>query len=182
MAIKSQPPARPVNIGLKVARLEASKASASSSLPGDMLQDLTEAFAFYDNDEAGIVSIEHFNNILHNFGFHKSTKKDKDVEIQKAANPEDFSTCTGVDFPFIRYLVARKWNQGQGNLDEASDCFKLFNKRNHDSITAAEVKSTLMEYLEFNVTDNDINEFMDQADNSGSGHIDFKAFSSLYNS
>ena len=143
---------------------------------------MTEAFSFYDRAEEGIISIDHFNNILHNFGFHKSSKKDKDAEVQKAANPEDFSTCTGVDFPFVRYLVARKWNQQQGALDEASDCFKLFNKRNHDTITAAEVKSTLMEYLEFNVTDNDINEFMDQCDNSGSGQIDFKSFSGLYNS
>ena len=161
MAIKAQAVARPINIGLKVARLESSKASLASNLPGDMLQDLTEAFQFYDRDDQGIISIEHFNNILHNFGFHKASKKDKDAEIQKAANPEDFSTCTGADLSFVRYLVARKWNQQQGALDEASDCFKIFNKRNHDTITSAEVKSTLMEYLEFNVTDNDINEFMD---------------------
>ena len=61
-------------------------------------------------------------------------KKSTDAELLKA-NP-DFPRCTGVDFNFVKYVIAQRWNRGGGAQDEAIECFKLFNKRNHDTITA----------------------------------------------
>ena len=45
-------------------------------MPGDMLHDLQEAFAYYDKDGAGVISIQLFKNILHNFGFSKQGKRE----------------------------------------------------------------------------------------------------------
>ena len=56
--------------GVNCARAENSKPYAQS-LPGDVLYDLAESFNFYDKENSGYISIAHFRNILHNFGFHK---------------------------------------------------------------------------------------------------------------
>ena len=53
------------------------------NLPGDMLNDLTEAFAFYDKDNSGYISIAHFRNILHNFGFHRLSKREIDDDMRR---------------------------------------------------------------------------------------------------
>ena len=117
-----------------------------------MIADLTDAFDFYEkNLGLGVIAIDHFINILKNFGFHKMDKKSTDLELQKASS--DFPRCTGVDFNFVKYVVSKRWNAGNGQQEEAVECFKLFNKRNHETITQSEVKATLMDYLEFNVPD-----------------------------
>ena len=47
-------------------------------LSSEIIADLTDAFKYYDKDDTGIISTTHFRNILHNFGFHKMTKKEID--------------------------------------------------------------------------------------------------------
>ena len=130
----TKPPVKSVDITRNVAKVDASRA-ASSVLPGDMITDLTDAFDFYEKQQGvGVVSIDHFINILKNFGFHKMDKKSTDQELMKANS--EFHKCTGVDFNFCKYVVSRRWNAGNGMQEEAVECFKLFNKRNHDTITA----------------------------------------------
>ena len=53
-----------------------------------MLADLQDAFAFYEvkneNDSPmGYITMSHFRNILHNFGFHRLSKKEIDEELRK---------------------------------------------------------------------------------------------------
>ena len=155
MTTLAQPKKAAVNLMANVARIEQARVNAAI-LPGDMLSDLNDAFYFYEKNQGlGVISVEHFFNILHNFGFHKANKKEKDLAIAKAYSG-DFSKVTGVDFSFVRYVVAQRWNKENGAQEEALECFKLFNKRNHETITANEVKSTLVDFLEFNVTEQDI--------------------------
>ncbi len=52
-------------------------------LPGEILSDLQDAFKHYDKEETGQISITHFRNILHNFGFHKMSKKEIDDELKR---------------------------------------------------------------------------------------------------
>ena len=59
----------------------------SVPLPGDIIADLQDAFAFYDKDDVGYIQMTHFRNILHNFGFHSMSKKEIDDEL-KRADPE----------------------------------------------------------------------------------------------
>lgn len=54
-----------------------------SALPGDLLSDLQEAFNFYDREETGLISMPHFRNILHNFGFHRLGKREIDADLIK---------------------------------------------------------------------------------------------------
>ena len=79
----------------------------NGNMPGDMLNDLTEAFTFYDKDNSGYISIAHFRNILHNFGFHRLSKREIDDEMRR--QDVDFLKRNCADFAFCKHVVAYRW-------------------------------------------------------------------------
>ena len=68
---------------MQLARIDSAKIN-QYSLPGDVLADLSDAFNFYDKQGDGYISMTHFRNILHNFGFHRLSKKEIDEELKRA--------------------------------------------------------------------------------------------------
>ena len=157
--------------------LIANSKIAQYPLPGEILSDLQDAFKFYDKDDTGYITITHFRNILHNFGFNKMSKKEIDDELRK--NEFDPNKRTQVDFDTVKLAVAYRWIKG-GKDEEAKECFKLFDKRDKGYVTSNDLKSVLPNYLEFPVTDAEIQELISECDPSGSGNIREKEFIKLY--
>ncbi len=164
------------NIGQNSTRIDPSKLS-QVPLPGDLLADLQDAFSFYDKEESGYITMAHFRNILHNFGFHRMTKKEIDDEL-KRADPQ-FLNRASVDFDTVKFVIGYRWNRG-GKDEESREAFRLFDKRERNYITTNELKSVLSNYLEFPVSEQDINDFMLETDPNGTGQVAFKDFSKLY--
>ena len=78
------------------------------------MSDLKDAFDFYEQTYGqGVISIDHFQNILKNNGFYRMDKKSIDHELNKLY--PDFPKCTAVDFSFTKYVVAAHWNRGGGS-------------------------------------------------------------------
>ena len=96
------------------ARVDASKL-AQYPLPSDIIADLQDAFNFYDKEETGYISMSHFRNILHNFGFHKMAKRDIDEDL-KRADAQILSKQT-VDFDIVKFVVGYRWNKGGKDLE-----------------------------------------------------------------
>ena len=71
------------------ARVDASKL-AQYPLPGDIIADLQDAFNFYDKEETGYISMSHFRNILHNFGFRSPAAMKILLQTQSHASVEVF--------------------------------------------------------------------------------------------
>jgi Ca2+-binding EF-hand superfamily protein len=80
----------------------------------------------------------------------------------------------------VRLSIAYRWNKG-GKEEEARECFRLFDKREKNYITANDLKSVLPHYLEFPVTDAEISELISECDPASSGSIAFREFAKLYN-
>ena len=131
-----------------------------------MDKDLTEAFAFYDKEETGYISIAHLSNILHNFGFCKMTKRDRDDELRRF--DIDFVRRNCANLEWCRAVISYKWNKS-GAQEEARDAFRLFDKRERDVITFKEIKDVLGSIMDIPVTDHDIEEFMQECDPNGNG-------------
>ena len=161
-----------------LARLDPGK-SNQHPLPGDILADLQDAFKFYDKENNDCITNVHFRNILHNFGFHRSSKKEIDEELKRT--DAEILKRTHVDFDFIKYVVGYRWNK-TGKEDEARECFKLFDKRDRSYINAGDLKAVLSNYLEFPVSENDIQDFINECGGNadGSGNIQFREFAKLY--
>ena len=138
---------------------------------------MQDAFTYYDKEDTGFISITHFRNILHNFGFNKMSKKEIDDDLRK--NDIDPNKRTQVDFESVRTAVAARWHKAARD-EEARECFKLFDKRDKGYITMNDLKSVLPNYLEFPVTDSELQELIGECDPNGTGNIREKEFMKLY--
>ena len=152
----------------------------NSPLPSDILADLADAFSFYDKEGNQCISLNHFYNILQNFGFHSRSKKETDEELTK--HDSDFRKKNAVDYAFLEYSVQFRWSKMLGDKEEARDCFKLFDKNDKESINAGQLKQVLSNYLEFPVSDNDIKDFVSECGGQpdGTGQVNLFGFSKLY--
>ena len=91
-----------------------------------------------------------FRNILQNFGFHNMNVREIELELQKT-EPQVLS-YNYFDFSYCKQVVAYRWVKGTkepGREEEARQCFKLFDKRDRNVITASDIKTVLGSYLEF---------------------------------
>ena len=163
-------------MAMATTKIDPSKAS-QFPLPGDVIADLQDAFAFYDKEEMGLISMAHFRNILHNFGFHRMTKKEIDDDLRRA--DPDFLKKSMVDFDTVKFVIGYRWVKG-GKEDESRECFHLFDKRERNYINANEIKAVVSNYLEFPVTEQDIQDFMTECDPQGTGQVNFREFMKLY--
>ena len=146
-------------------------------LPSDTLADLQDAFNYYDKEELGYVTMPQFKNILQNFGFHNKQLKDQQEELRRT--DADILRRTGVDEAACRAFVGYRWNKG-GKNEEASECYKLFDKKDRGSINAGDLKGILNNYLDFPVTQQDIEDFIQMCGDDGHGNVKYKEFESFY--
>ena len=125
--------------------------------------------------------MNHFKNILHNFGFHRLSKKEVDEELKRADNQFHTKNYSFVTFNFVKSVVAyRLMHKTKGIDDEAQDCWNLFDKRGKNYITGADLKQVLSSYLEFPVSENDIQDFIEICDGGMDGTIKMQKFFELY--
>ncbi len=88
-----------------LARVDPGRLSSlNTQLPVDILSDLSDSFQLFDKDQQGVIGIQQFKNILHNFGFSRLSLKEYNDDL-KRLDP-DFAKRTGVDFEFLRNTVA----------------------------------------------------------------------------
>ncbi len=148
-------------------------------VPGDVIADLTDAFAFYDKENSGLITMVHFRNILQNFGFHNLSKKEIDDEL-KRADPE-FLKKKFVDYDTVKLVIGYRYQKG-GKDEEARECFHLFDKRDKNFINAQEIKYVLSNQLEFPISDQDVVDFMEVVDPNNNGNVNFRDFMKIYTS
>ena len=84
----------------------------------------------------------------------------------------------------MKYVITYHWNKSlrseSGKDEEAKECFRLFDKRDRQVITAQDIKPVLATYLPFPHTDQDVLDLISECDKDGSGHITFADFKALY--
>ena len=142
-----------------------------------MLLDLTEAFNFYDKESTSLISIAHFRNILYNFGFHRLSKREIDVELSKC-DPE-FTKRNCVDLAFCKYVVAYRWITRNGREEEAKECWRVFDKKDRSVVSFKDIKEIIGEYIP-NLSDEDLKDFMREIDPQNQGNISAKDFTKFY--
>ena len=154
--------------------------SSIPPLSAEIMSDLTDAFNYYDKTNSGFITQHQFKSILHNFGFHKITKKDMDEELRR--HEIDLSKSLTFDFETTKNVIGWRLTKGGGKDEEAKEWYRLFDKREKRYINNNDIKTQVGKYLEFPVTDNEILELIDFADQSGMGQINLRDFAKFYNS
>ena len=166
---------------LNIAQLRDDIKPIPNQLPIEILNDLEECFNHYDEERNGWIPDHLFKNILQNFGFHKMGPRDIETELSKS-DPK-IADRNAMDLKFCKHVVNWHWYKGlkeAGKDAEAQECFNLFDKKGKNTISIADIKPVLQDFLPFPPTDQDVQEFMNECDKNGTGQITLNDFKQIY--
>ena len=108
----------------------------------------------------------------------------RDIEEELKKSDPEIIKRNAVDFPFVKHVITYHWNKGirseTGKDEEAKECFRLFDKRDRQFITAQDIKPVLAQHLPFPPSDQDVIDFIAECDKVGSGTVQFSDFKALY--
>jgi Ca2+-binding EF-hand superfamily protein len=97
--------------------------------------------------------------------------KEIEDEISSVHQDKDsFSLSEVID------LITKKWFFGRGREEEALDMFALFDRKEKGLVGLNEIKNVFNQYLDINISDNDILEFIEEADIDKDGYLNQQEF------
>ena len=70
-------------------------------------------------------------------------------------------------------LIGDHWSNGGGKQKEFNEIFAIFDKKNRNAIGALDIRHVFDQYLDIQISDDDINEFVQELDTSGEGLIGY---------
>ena len=105
-----------------------------------MESDLTDAFRYYDKEGMDYVSMPHFKNILHNFGFQNKQAKEQQEELRK--NDPEIVKRQGVCLPETKFFVGYRWNKA-GKEDEARRVIASYHPPERAEAEVEEIRSSI---------------------------------------
>lgn len=73
-------------------------------------------------------------------------------------------------------MITRQWFDGKGREAEAEEMFTLFDRKERGLVGLAEIKHVFNQYLDINITDSDIMEFVEEADLDKDGYMNKEEF------
>ncbi|KAK0086378.1 hypothetical protein PV325_003310 [Microctonus aethiopoides] len=145
-------------IGLK------KKAAKKQELTEDQKADVKEAFDLFDTNGTGVISTNELKVAFRALGFEP--KKD---ELKKIISDIDPDKTGIISFEEFLNLMTTKMRE-KDSKEEVLKAFRLFDDDDTGKITFKNLKRVAKELGE-NMTDEELQEMIDEADNDGDGEI-----------
>jgi len=120
----------------------------SSRLPavvvrGRQMDDLKDAFNFFDQGKTGSVSLGQLKSMMQIFGMGGCTRREVDAYLG-----ESFDTSAKTLFTFndVLKVVSAKWTSG-GRENEFKQLYRIFDRKDKGFASPSEVRSALTGHL-----------------------------------
>ncbi|CAD8058975.1 unnamed protein product [Paramecium primaurelia] len=149
---KQQPQQNPKN------NTKSSKQQVIQKLPDDMESEIRDCFNFYDPQRSGYINRQNLRSILGNFAFINKTVKDIEEEIHDVVDEQRDS----FSLKDVINLIQRRWFENKGRDEEIDEIYELFVKKDR-KIGLSEIKNVFAQYLDIQISDSDILEFIQDA-------------------
>lgn len=140
------------------------KASSKFELTDEQKQDVKEAFDLFDPDGNGQIATKEIKVAMRALGFEP--KKEEMKKLISEVDPDGVGTLS---FDEFLDLMTIKMSE-RDSKDEVLRAFKLFDDDNTGKISFRNLKRVAKELSE-NLTDEEIQEMIDEADRDGDGEI-----------
>ncbi|OSX80716.1 hypothetical protein BU14_0033s0060 [Porphyra umbilicalis] len=141
----------------------------SLDLTEETIKEFREAFALFDKDGDGSITASELGVVMKGMGQNPT-----DTELQQMINEVDADGNGKIDFAEFVTLMARKMNNTDKD-SEIFEAFKVFDKDGSGKIDATELRNIMMSLGE-NLSDEEVNQMIKEADLNGDGEIDFDEF------
>ncbi|XP_069131579.1 calmodulin-2-like [Argopecten irradians] len=142
------------------------------SLTQEKKDDFREAFALFDKDGNGHISTNELMAVMQSLGQNPTTDEVKEMiaEVDKNGNGT-------VEFEEFCKMMIRK-EEEQDPEEALREAFKVFDKDGNGFISAKELQYT-MKNLGNELTEEEVDEMIQEADVNNDGKIDYKEFSKI---
>ena len=139
------------------------------NLSDDKVNEFKEAFDIFDKDKDGFITTKELGDIMKNLGQSPS-----EAELQDMINEVDIDGNGTIDFQEFLGLMARKMRDTDSE-EELVEAFKVFDRDGNGLISPNELQH-VMTSLGENVTADEVEEMIKEADLDGDGHINYEEF------
>merc|ERR1712183_240382 len=137
--------------------------------PEEKIAQFKEAFALFDADGNGAITTEELGTVLRSLG-----QDPTEAELKDMIGEVDEDKSGKIEFPEFLVMMARK-AKAVDTSEELAEAFKIFDKDGSGFIDAKELKN-VMEGLGEDLTDEEIDEMVKEADLNGDGKISYDEF------
>ena len=138
----------------------------------DKMKEYKEAFEMFDRDKDNLIAAKELKSILKSLG-HECH------EMEIAAMIEDVDTDMDKMINFDEFLMIMNKRSTEIDIEEElMEAFKVFDKDGNGRLEANELKHIMLTLGE-RLSDEEIEEMINEADSKGQGYIDYKDFVKL---
>jgi len=142
---------------------------ADLGLTEDQVEEFKEAFALFDKDGDGSISVDELGIVMRSLGRDMTRE-----ELLSVIAEVDEDGSGEIEFPeFIRLIAAKMKNVD--SVEEMREAFLVFDQDKSGSVSASELKH-VMNNLGEQVTDQEVEDMIIAADADGDGQLSFDDF------
>ncbi|XP_010282705.1 PREDICTED: centrin-2, partial [Phaethon lepturus] len=151
------------------AAAQRKKASAKLELSEEQKQEIREAFDLFDTDGTGNIDVKELKVAMRALGFEP-----KKEEIKKMISDIDKEGTGKISFSDFLVVMTQKMAE-KDSKEEILKAFKLFDDDETGKISFKNLKRVAKELGE-NLTDEELQEMIDEADRDGDGEVNEQEF------
>ncbi|CAO0792951.1 unnamed protein product [Mucor circinelloides] len=144
----------------------------SDQLTPEQIQEYREAFQLFDKNGDGSVSATELGVVLRSFGMNPT-----DAELQDMVSDVDADGNGHIDFEEFLNLV-KDLKSGGKDTDDLREAFKVFDADGNGVIDRSELRK-VMSSLNENLTEEELDAMIKEADANGDGQISFDEFKAM---
>eukprot|EP00062_Callorhinchus_milii_P022056 gi/632979435/ref/XP_007906467.1/ PREDICTED: caltractin isoform X1 [Callorhinchus milii] len=145
------------------------KSGSKSELTEEQKQEIREAFDLFDTDGSGTIDVKEIKVAMRALGFEP-----KKEEIKKMISDIDKEGSGSIDFNDFLAMMTQKMSE-KDSKEEILKAFRLFDDDGTGKISFKNLKRVAKELGE-NLTDEELQEMIDEADRDGDGEINEQEF------
>merc|ERR1711977_208946 len=141
----------------------------ADQLTEEQIAEFKEAFSLFDKDGDGTMGTKELGTVMRSLGQNPT-----EAELQDMINEVDTDGNGTIDFPEFLSLMARKMKDVDVE-EELIEAFKVFDRDGNGFISHAEL-SHVMRNLGQQLTGEEVDEMIREADIDGDGQINYEEF------
>ncbi|NXK83047.1 CETN2 protein, partial [Amazona guildingii] len=151
---------------------QGQKANPKLELTEEQKRDIREAFDLFDTDGTGYVDVKELKEVMRTLGYEPRRE-----EIKKMVSDIDKGGTGKISFSGFLTVITQKMVYSE---EEILKVFKLFDDDETGKISLKNLKRVARELGE-NLTDEELQEMIDEVDGDGDGQVNEQEFLSFMN-
>lgn len=148
-------------------------AAGAAAISSEQMSEFREAFAFFDKDGDGCITAEELSTVIRSLGQSPTPE-----ELRDMVRDVDADGNGTIEFAEFLALMSRKAdadNDASDPEEELREAFRVFDKDHDGHISKAELRHVMISLGE-KLTDEEVEEMIQEADLDGDGLVNFDEF------